>query len=97
MSELRTPEQFAIGEIAIMCNPEFHPENDGRECTVIGGLQPRTGRQTDRTELAYRVQRDDGAIFMCRPYQLRKKRPPRKDLEVVRWADCPWQPESIHV
>lgn len=97
MNDPLTSETFAIGEIAIMCNSEFFPENDGQECTIVDGLEWRQGQLSGELRLTYRVQRTDGALFLNMPHQLRKKRPPREDLQVTRWSECPWQPESIHV
>jgi hypothetical protein len=101
------PEKFDIGEVAIWVKPG---PNFGKELTVISSLQfvrtvdGGTGEVTD----GWRYEIDAPGFvqglhvstvkrLFAEPEYLRKKRPPRKDLTIVRWADCPWQPESINV
>lgn len=36
-------------------------------------------------------------VAAARISELRKVPPPREDLRLVRWDQCPWQPESINV
>lgn len=38
----------------------------------------------------------DGKEHIAAPGYVRKIQPPREDLKVVRWDQCPWQPERIH-
>lgn len=99
-SEL-TPDQFAIGEIAIYWRPGA--TGHGMDVTIASSASWRT--VPDRitglrvTKLFYRVAEPspDGKLWSLSREYLRKKKPPRKDLEVVRWSECPWQPESLHV
>jgi hypothetical protein len=92
-------EKFEVGEVAIWQNLRVLTGDNGKECVVIGGLQMRThapfGESECVTELTYRVRDQDGSIWTALPHNLRKKRPPREDLKLVRWADCPWQPEQV--
>jgi len=97
MNEQVPSEQFVVGEIVILAKPQYIMDIAGLEAEVIGPLKLRRNTRTDEPFLCYVVQLQDGRRFGAEPHQLRKKRPPRKDLEVVRWADCPWQPESINV
>lgn len=100
-------DKFEIGEIAIITLSSVLSSNaqnaqyNGEECEIIGGLQDRLAKDTNtleaRTITAYRIRvLCDNAIFVAEPQWLRKKRPPRKDLEVVRWSDIPWwQPNKV--
>lgn len=100
MSEqVPTKEQFSVGEIAIL-SISGDPL-DGTEVTIVGPLEERiwfywlTGE--NRTGMAYLV---DGTSLpfseMCvRPQFLRKKKPPREDLQLARWDECPWQPHKV--
>lgn len=100
-------EQFAVGEVAIWNRPG---PNFGKETTILSSLQlvraidASTGEVTE----AWRYQIDPTGLvlgpalskctrYWAEPQHLRKKRPPRKDLETVRWSECPWQPESLRV
>lgn len=98
-----TPEQFAIGEIAIYCRPGS--PHFGVEVTILSEL--RMSRQTDeRTgevtfEPGYRIDGPFGPLINGKPWGappcwLKKKKPPAVDRKLVRWADCPWQPETLH-
>lgn len=46
--------------------------------------------------LAHQVMAHDGKTFFCQPKILRKIEPPREDLQLVCWTDCPWQPAQVH-
>lgn len=105
MSDAQVPsETFDVGEIAIYCRPGS--PHFGVEVTILSGL--RMSRQTDQRtgevtfEPGYKIDGPFGPLvngrpWGCPPQWLKKKRPPRKDRDVVRWADCPWQPEVLHV
>ena len=98
---------FSIGEVAIFWKPGF--PNHGKELTILSGMQWRRTRgssdgivregwryECDATNLVegpYSAK--PGQKTFVAPEYLRKKRPPRKDLEVIRWDQCPWQPESV--
>ncbi len=90
-------EQFAVGEIAMVIAARFHAENIGQEVEIIGPLQMHYSRQRGKYIRAYTMRRGDGEEFVVHPHHLRKKHPPREDLQVTRWSECPWQPESINV
>lgn len=97
-------DKFEIGEVA-----EFISSIPGhnRDVTIVGPLQarnfkqpcPLTGRSGGVTYLmcdpadAPEQQRQGRAVW---PFQLRKKHQPRDDLQVVRWSECPWQPQTVN-
>jgi hypothetical protein len=89
---------FEVGEIALfIC--DLAP--DGVEREVIGAYAWRTFRApcdfTGATGgYCYLIMKSFGPACAW-PWQLRKKKPPREDLQLVRWSECPWQPESINV
>ena len=93
-------ERFEVGEIAIAVGWSVVPQYNGEEVLVVRPLRVRaaphlrTGRMVTRP--CYVVRCADGREFSPRPQSLKKKRPPREDLQIVRWADCPWQPEKAH-
>lgn len=89
-------ERLNVGDVGIIIGATFHPETIGRECVVIGALDWYRCRQDQVMRLTYRVELD-GKAFLVKPEHIRKKRPPAEDRKLVRWADCPWQPESINV
>lgn len=96
-----TSETFAIGEVAVMHSLIYLPELNGLECEIIDGLhthpaKPRPWNPSGK-KYGYRVRTADGKTAIVDPRNLRKKRPPRDDFKVVRWDECPWQPESINV
>jgi hypothetical protein len=91
--QLPSDERFAVGEIAIAIHSE-HGRLDGEEVIVTHPYGPYLSINGG---LAYGyVVEWQGEQYLARPHQLRKKRPPREDLQVVRWDQCPWQPERIH-
>lgn len=98
---------FAVGEIAIFVKPG---PNHGREVTIVGPLRLVRALNTLTNEVVqdWRYQIDAPDIVLgpflstdpriwAEPRFLRKKRPPRGDLQIVRWDQCPWQPESVNV
>lgn len=97
MTTQPTSEQFDIGEIATVVAVKYHPENVGHEVEIVDGLAWRQARNDRKVYLCYRVRHQDGRVFLCEPHELRKKRPPREDLQVVRWSECPWRPENTNV
>jgi len=96
MTEQVPSEVLVVGDIGIITRTVYHHENLGRECLVIMPLDWYKVQQTGEKMLSYKVELD-GRTFLVRPQNIRKKRPPRKDREIVRWNDCPWQPESLRV
>ena len=83
-------DRFQIGEVAIVQNTGTR--RDGNECIVIGALTNRKIESGDWV-LSYAVI-FDGVHYAARPQHLRKKKPPRDDLKVTRWIDCPWHPKK---
>lgn len=100
---------FSIGEVAIFWSPGS--VNHGKEVTILSGMQWRRTRgwmdgivregwryECDTTNLTAGPYRSTCSNkCWVAPERLKKKRPPRKDLEITRWDQCPWQPESINV
>jgi hypothetical protein len=107
-TQLASDHLFAIGEVAIFWKPGGM--NHGKELTILSGMEWRRTVCTLTGDIAegwrYRC---DMPNVTCGPYNsatpvwwvapefLRKKRPPRDDLQLMRWDQCPWQPESINV
>ena len=97
MSEPVTSEEFDIGEVVIclvgvICR--------GMEGTLMGEITDlrRDGRYGKGFLIeipGQRSSRPDG-FFMVFADEIRKKRPPREDLQVVRWSECPWQPQQVN-
>lgn len=99
---------FEVGEVAIWI--KHGSVNYGREVTIVG--PPKFARvrstwtDTVRLQWSYPIECPD-AVYgpyksavpqsWAEPKYLRKKKPPREDLKVVRWDQCPWQPETINV
>ena len=75
---------------------QFFPGMVGRECTIVGPLEPRRmwdPRRHDLCEpaLTFLVQVQGERYPLCaRPEELRRKKPP-----TAKWEDCAWQPEEI--
>jgi hypothetical protein len=110
MSDPRTSDHlFAVGEVAIFWKPGS--TNHGKELTILSGMQWRRTRGTMDGEVrqGWRYQCDPSNLVLgpytsecsdktwVAPEFLRKKRPPRDDLGIKRWDECPWQPETINV
>jgi hypothetical protein len=96
MTEQVTSEEFAVGEIAVLIYSRYGRTDGPVDCLVVGSLIPRLNTTTELPETGYAVE-VAGVVYLALPEQLRKKRPPRDDLKVTRWDQCPWQPESINV
>lgn len=100
---------FAIGEVAIFWKPGS--VNHGTELTILSSMQWRRaiGEMDGIVREGWRYQCDmpNRVVGPYRskcsdkswvaPEHLRKKRPPRDDLKVRRWDECPWQPEVLRV
>lgn len=99
MNDSRSSETFAIGEVALLWRPasRYH----GTEVTVVSELRRGSlvvdGGSTVVTDF-YEIDgiSPNGSNWAARPQSLRKKRPPREDLQIARWDQCPWQPEKIN-
>lgn len=98
-------DRFEVGEIAIVHSPGSWTH--GREALLLAGpfYGPVFSNQSGKITVCHHfdVEIDGRRIgssgnTLSKPItQLRKKRPPREDLQVVRWAECPWQPEQVRV
>lgn len=95
--------ELSIGDVCIVVGCVMYPECNGREVTIIGPSQPGPYRciKTGNVFMDHRWPTSDPDEFGMPVYyserNLRKKKPPREDLQVMRWDQCPWQPEKIHV
>lgn len=94
-------EPLKVGEIAIIQYviwPE-HVFDIGQEVLVTAGLEQRRYYDAhDDIRAGYAVgywARDEAGEFFYFADQLKRREPPRDELQIVRWADCPWQPEHI--
>lgn len=74
---------------------ESSPKWMGLECEVVGGLEYRRCSDTKRYEPTLIVDVPGKGPHIARPHQVRKVEPPREDQQIVRWAECPWQPASV--
>ena len=76
------------------------PEYDGTEVLITGPLEMRNSRVLFSGEvtarLRYAIRAHDGKNFCVQPHSLKKKRPPREDWRLVRWSECPWQPQTVN-
>lgn len=91
---------FHVGEIAIIRKgASFASRFDDTECTIEQPLQlykaMRDGEVVERE--GYVIRAYDGIRYVAGQHSLRKKRPPREDLQLVRWSQCPWQPHGVRV
>lgn len=92
MNDERTSdERFAIGEVGIL-TVSGNAGPKGGEVTVVGELRMIRGDWCYPVD----VKNAWGLPIMVERQNLRKKRPPRDDLKLVRWDQCPWQPEKVH-
>lgn len=95
-----SPEEFAVGDVAILCNLVVDVGDNGREVVIHAlpashdWLRFEDGRRVYAGMFSILL---DGKYVATYRRNLRKKRPPAKDRDVVRWADCPWQPEVLRV
>jgi hypothetical protein len=88
---------FKIGEIVIMQNC-MNKSLSGMEAEIIEGLESRLGKQTGERFKGYAIIAANGVKYAARPNQLRKKEPPKRDIDrVVRWEDCCWMPRELIV
>lgn len=88
-------EQFKVGDVVVVETCVKHKQFVGREATIteIGMLgRDDMGCRFFACRLDFRL--PNGLLAIAKPYQLRKKRPPRRECdEVVSWDDCAWKPK----
>lgn len=93
-------ESFQVGDICIGQNFTYATERNGMECEILEteGWAIATRDRTGLMEriFGYRIRWSDGRIGRQARKYLRRKQPPRIDLNKARWADCPWQPTREH-
>lgn len=78
---------FKVGDICILQNC-VALENNGKECTITGGLELRNTRNFGWV-VTYRVEAEDGETYSPTPSQLRR-RPPSDSHErtyMQKWRD----------
>jgi hypothetical protein len=87
-----TEQHLAIGDLCeIVESPRIVlREYIGMQCTLIEFISPDEYGQDCKIRVGMQVIRAGLCV-------LRKVRPPREDLKVTKWDECPWQPESLHV
>lgn len=94
--------QLNAGDVCIVVGCVMYPECNGREVTIVGPAEagPYRCARTGSVFMDARYPTSDpdelGRPVYYSARNLRKKRPPREDLKVVRWDQCPWQPEKIN-
>lgn len=91
-------ETFAVGEIALCVSRYGRPTVECEILHIPNGC-PTTFAGVylaDGDEYIIRCA-DDPQLYSAFRGQLLKKRPPHEDLQVVRWDECPWQPEVFRV
>lgn len=94
-------ESFQPGDLCEIINAgTWHLRLVGQECTYLRAYNPANWTHGDRAHIdadghpyLHIVVTRDGVEWACTAGCIRKKRPPREDLALVRWADCPWQPQ----
>lgn len=87
-------EQFAIGELAEGFTHVNGPPRWVEVTVCTGPIYHANGQFGYAVECpALGHSGHSTGRWFCP--SLRKKRPPRDDLQIVRWADCPWQPEKV--
>lgn len=96
-------EKFKVGDEVIIWMPGHRIHLT--EAVVTGGYALRTYRNADgsisRITYGYRLEvsrlgespNHDG--WGATHKELRKKPPPRDDLTLVKWSECPWQPKML--
>jgi hypothetical protein len=96
MSEQSSSEQIVPGDVCVLVGLTLYSEYNGTEVTITGPLEWSRSRVVRTGEIyeGWHYPAADGYCY--RPENLRKKKPPREDLRIVRWDECPWQPESLH-
>lgn len=69
---------FKVGDICILQNLQNHPQYNGEECIVVGGLEVRVGfnRAGEPSEAACYQVAGCGEIDLVLPHQLRPRKPP---------------------
>jgi hypothetical protein len=95
-----TKETLSTGDIVI-CVP-VGLWSDGMEATIIGtaaGSRFSDNRSGSGylIEIGGRRLGPTGRRILRFANELAKKKPPREDLQLIRWDTCPWQPEEISV
>jgi hypothetical protein len=91
-------DKFAIGEVVICMVGTI---SSGRDATIYE-IRPNALRSDGRRGTGYFIDiqgvgtRTGGELHFAFADELRKKRPPRDDLKLVRWSECPWQPQTVN-
>lgn len=95
MSNPTADHQFAIGEIAVICNmPEPVARWNGEELAITGPCEFRkwkliTDKSIHREGLAYKGKLSTGKEVCIRPEHLRKRRPPQDWMKLCRLDQVP--------
>jgi len=93
------------GDIVIGQNFVHNKVYNGMEGEIVEDLRYRywhiVSTGAGREGYAYKVLWANGNLYTQEPFQLRKKKPPNKDIELTRanpvsWDECLWSPEHEH-
>lgn len=95
--------KFKNGEVAEIAGLLLDTHNNGEECTVIEFLGTEYFPRRGLSRLAYNVKKLDGIVKFIAEINLRKKRPPAENQDIVRtrkegtgdWDLMPWRPEPV--
>lgn len=90
-------DEFKIGEVVIVLSR--HTQWNGREGTIIGGLEIRPAYYIATGEPApdeprYALLVDGFGFCVLPPRQLRKKKPPTRE-QTTTWDKCLWRPREL--
>ena len=92
---------FKVGDVCVFQHCTMHPELDGSECTLIGGLELRWAVDIDglTEKMRYHVVLPNGDEFMPAAHKLRLKRPPSEydGNQAGDWSLIPWAPKRERV
>lgn len=93
-------DKFEIGEIAVLVGLAYYPELNGTECTILDGPRQKTtfGWRSGVTHdgIQYRVETSFGDKGWVLPQNLRKKKPPRREIDqVTTWDKVLWRPREV--
>jgi hypothetical protein len=89
-------KDLSIGDVCeIIETSWYYAKYQGTECVIVDFAADV--ERCGKIHYDCHVKLCDGKVLAAQRRILRKKKPPREDLKLVRWDQCPWQPESINV
>lgn len=85
-------ETFSVGEV---CDAKGRALGEGwHECVITQGLHETREGLRYSISVAGKHSGTFNGEWCAGPEHLRKRKPPREDLTVTKWDECPWQPET---